>query len=109
MRNNFEEILEAYDLGTLNQAQKSDKDVLSMSGYLFSKYLNTRDISKCKEVSNACTKEQIEELNEALNKYSNQIKLPQEMLRKHPTMYHYSMQLLLNRFNENIRRMLRKP
>lgn len=104
LRNNFEEILEAYDLGTLNQAQKSDKDVLSMSGYLFSKYLNTRDISKCKEVSNACTKEQIEELNEALNKYSNQIKLPQEMLRKHPTMYHYSMQLLLNRFNEKYKK-----
>ena len=108
LKNKFAELLETYDLRILNHKPKSSKDILSMSGYLFSKYISTRDISKCKEVANACTKEQIEKLNEALSNYSNQIMLPQEMLNKHPTMYHYSMQLLLNRFNEKYKKSAEK-
>lgn len=69
-------------------------------GYLFTQFLKYGDIGKNKEVKLAFGKEEILILNNALNKYSRKIEIPKNILEKHPIIYHYSMQKLLEYFKD---------
>lgn len=69
-------------------------------GYLYTQFLKYGDIGKNKEVKIAFEKEEILVLNNALNKYSEKIEIPKNILEKHPIIYHYSMQKLLEYFRD---------
>lgn len=100
LKDNFDDIIASYDVTNIDKLQTIKSDILSMSGYIFNKFIKTNDVSKCNEIRNVCTKEQIDKLNNSLKLYKENIKIPDEILIKHPTMYHYSMQMLLERFEE---------
>lgn len=97
LKNNFNEIINSFsdDLSEVNT-----DNIEATVGYLFQEYLKSNDIQNCQEVSNSCNQEQIDTLNQVLKGYSEKIKLPLEILENHPTTFHYSMQKLLDRFNE---------
>ena len=98
LTNNFDEVISSFKLDLTNS---SDKDnVEATTGYLFQEYMYTGDMSNCPEVKAVCTVEQIQELNNVLKEYSNKIEIPKEILKNHPITFHYSMQKLLDRFNE---------
>lgn len=69
-------------------------------GYLYMQFLKYGDIGRSKEVKIAFEKDEIILLNNALNKYSKKIEIPKCILEKHPIIYHYSMQKLLNYFRK---------
>lgn len=96
---NFESIINSFksDLPLDNQ----NKDNIEATvGYLFQEYLRTKDISQCMEIKTLCSDKQIKELNDVLKDYSNKIQIPMDILENHPTTFHYSMQKLLDRFDE---------
>lgn len=97
LKNNFDEIINSF----FDKLPEENVDNIEATvGYLFHNYLEFNNINNCQEVINICTNEQIETLNQILKKYSEKIKLPKEILENHPTTYHYSMQKLLERFQE---------
>lgn len=98
LQNSFDEVIDAFILDKSND-DELDK-IEATLGFLYSNFLQYGDISYCNEVKENCTLEQISSLNESLMKYHEKIKLPVEVLKKHPTTYHYSMQKLLDRFFE---------
>lgn len=97
LKHNFNDIISSF---SSKLTENNKNNVEATVGYLFHQYLKTNDINLCTEVKSVCNKEQVQLLNNALSEYSSKIKLPQEILENHPTTYHYSMQLLLERFQQ---------
>jgi len=104
LEENFDLVLESFsdDLQNIEITTNINiEDIEATVGYLYNNYISKNDdISNCPEVELNCTSEQITRLNQVLEIYNEKIILPKEILRKHPTTYHYSMQKLLERFDE---------
>lgn len=103
LKNHYDIILSSFkeDFNTITISDNEIKNSIEGTlGYLCTRYLKTGDISKDKEVLDTYNNLQIIELNKALETYVSKIELPQSILNKHPTTYHYSMQKLLNYFKK---------
>ncbi len=101
LHKNFNEIINALD-DDFNNLELEDKDIKdsieATLGYLYTQFIKLGDIRKNREVQGVYSSQQIEELNQALLRYTQKIKIPKEILEKHPVIYHYSMQKLLEYF-----------
>lgn len=103
LHKNFKEILSSLnsDFSDLKIENKEHRDSLEATlGYLYTQYIKLGDIKRNKEVQEAYSLDEIKQLNEALLSYSQRIKIPKKILEKHPIVYHYSMQKLLEYFEE---------
>lgn len=103
LNKNFNEIIKVLndDFNNIEFDNSDIKDnVEATIGYLYTQFLKYGDIAKNKEVMTTYSKDEILFLNNALNEYSKKIKIPREILEKHPITYHYSMQKLLNYFEQ---------
>lgn len=101
LNKNTEVILESLEKD-FNNIEIKDIDernsIEATIGYLYIQFLKLGDIGKNKEVNTLYSESQIKQLNISLNNYSKKIKIPKEILDKHPIMYHYSMQKLFEYF-----------
>lgn len=101
LRAEFDDIIKALneDFDSLSIADRDKKDSIEATiGYLYTQFLKLGDIGKNQEVKQAYTEEKINKLNLALFCYSKKITIPKCILEKHPTVYHLSMQKLLQYF-----------
>lgn len=103
LHKNFNEILTSFnsDFNNLNLEDNELRNSIEATlGYLYTQFIKLGNIEKNKEVQEAYSPDEIKKLNEALLNYSQKIKLPKKVLEKHPVIYHYSMQKLLEYFEE---------
>lgn len=100
---NFTQIIQALH-NDFNKIEFDNVDernsVEATIGYLYTQFLKYGNIGKNKEVKIAFEKDEILVLNNALNEYSKKIEIPKSILEKHPIIYHYSMQKLLEYFRD---------
>lgn len=98
---NFNQIIQALT-NDFNKVKFDNVDernsVEATIGYLYTQFLKYGDIGKNKEVKIAFGQDKILILNNVLNQYSKKIEIPKNILEKHPIIYHYSMQKLLEYF-----------
>ena len=101
LHKNFNEILKSLnsDFNDLEFEDKEYRDSIEATlGYLYTQYIKLGNIGRNKEAQEVYSPDEIKQLNEALLNYSQRIKIPKEILEKHPVVYHYSMQKLLEYF-----------
>lgn len=98
---NFTQIIQALnnDFNNIKFDNTDERNSVEATiGYLYTQFLKHGNIGKNKEVKIAFEKDEILLLNNALNEYSKKIEIPKSILEKHPIIYHYSMQKLLEYF-----------
>lgn len=103
LNKNFDKIIEALngDFSNVEFAGVDERDSAEATiGYLYIQFLKYGNIARNHEIKNTCSEEEILCLNNALNEYSKKIEIPKNILEKHPIIYHYSMQKLLNYFRK---------
>lgn len=103
LNKNFDEIIESLnnDFSNIKFDNVEERNSVEATiGYLYTQFLKYGNIAKNREVKNTYSKEEIICLNNALNEYSKKIEIPKNILEKHPIIYHYSMQKLLNYFRK---------